>query len=198
MPQVMSAPRAERPRETGAKEANASHLMIRLQGGDGAALEQLMRRYRKQLENYASRMLGCADDGEDVAQEVFVRAWEHRYRWKPGGSAESFLYRIAYNLSLLQLRRRKVRSRCDPEIRDRTGKAPTPFDHTITSELKRALQEALGELPKRRREAFRMVRLEGRSLGSVAASMGVSKQTVANHVYMASSQLERNLRPYLM
>jgi RNA polymerase sigma factor (sigma-70 family) len=179
-------------------DLTAAHLMLRIQASDVDALEQLMTRYWRNLVGYASQLLGSVDEGKDVAQEVFVRTWEHRFRWKPGGSAETFLYRIARNLSLLQLRRREVRSRSAPELRNGSRRARTPIDDTFSGELREALQEALGELPERRREAFLLVRLDGLSLGAAAEIMGVTKRTVANHVYMATSDLERTLHPFLV
>jgi RNA polymerase sigma-70 factor (ECF subfamily) len=175
----------------------AAGLMQRIHAGDADALEQLMGVYWPNLVGYATHLLGSIDEAKDVAQEVFVRTWEHRRRWKPGGSAETFLYRIARNLSLLQLRRRQVRRRCEPELQNGSKKVRTPIDDTLSGELRQAFHEALDELPERRREAFLLVRLEGLSLGVAAEHMGVTKRTVANHIYMATSDLERSLRPFL-
>lgn len=181
----------------GGAALTAAHLMLRIQEGDQDALELLMGRYWTNLVRYSSQLLGCMDEAKDVAQEVFVRTWEYRFRWKPGGSAETFLYRIARNLSLLQLRRREVRSRSVPEIRNGSKRCRTPMEDTLSRELRQALQTALGELPDRRREAFQLVRVEGLSLGAAAERMGVTKRTVANHVYMAATDLERALLPFL-
>lgn len=185
------------PSRSGYAELSTSHLMLLLQTGDPAALEQLVGRYWTHLVIYSSQLLGCIDDGKDVAQEVFVRAWEYRRRWKPGGSAERFLYRIARNLSLLHLRRREVRTRTEPELRRRSAAIPTPMDELLSQEVEEALERALERLPERRREAFLLVRVEGRSLGAVADRMGVSKRTVANHVYVATTDLEKALQPLI-
>lgn len=183
--------------DSGCTDLTAAHLMQRIQAGDADALGQLMGRYWPNLVGYASQLLGSVDEANDVAQEVFVRTWEYRYRWKAGGSAESFLYRIARNLSLLQLRHRRVRSRTEPELRHGSRKARTPIEETFCGELRKALQDALSELPDRRREAFLLVRFEGMSLGAAAELMGVTKRTVANHVYMATLDLGRSLQPFL-
>jgi RNA polymerase sigma factor (sigma-70 family) len=174
-------------------EVSPSRLMLRIRRGDPDALERLMEQYWTRLVGYASQLLGCLDDANDVAQEVFVRAWTHRHRWQPGGSAEAYLYSIARNLSLLQLRHREVRRRCEPELRSGSGRVQTPVDETLGAELRQAMQAALATLPDRRRQAFLLVRVDGLSLGAAADLMGVTKRTVANHVYMASTDLERTL-----
>jgi RNA polymerase sigma-70 factor (ECF subfamily) len=71
------------------------------------------------------------------------------------------------------------------------------MDDMFYGELRHALEEALGALPDRRREAFLLVRVDGMSLGAAAERMGVTKRTVANHVYMATTDLERTLQPFL-
>lgn len=181
----------------GCSEVTAAHLMLRIQGGDTDALEQLMARYWTSLVRYATQLLGSVDEGNDVAQEVFVRTWEHRLRWKAGGSAETFLYRIARNLSLLQLRRRDVRTRSEPELRHGSRPARTPIEDASSAELWSAFQDALLGLPPRRREAFLLVRIDGLSLGAAAEVMDLTKRTVANHVYMATSDLEESLQTFL-
>ncbi|MEX2572065.1 MAG: sigma-70 family RNA polymerase sigma factor [Gemmatimonadota bacterium] len=181
----------------GCSEVTAAHLMLRIQGGDTDALEQLMARYWTSLVRYATQLLGSVDEGNDVAQEVFVRTWEHRLRWKAGGSAETFLYRIARNLSLLQLRRRDVQTRSEPELRHGSRPARTPIEDASSAELWSAFQDALLGLPPRRREAFLLVRIDGLSLGAAAEVMDLTKRTVANHVYMATSDLEESLQTFL-
>jgi len=182
--------------DSSAVDLAPSRLMAQLQRGDPEALERLMERYWTRLVGYAFQLLGCIDDANDVAQEVFVRTWTHRRRWQAGGSAEAYLYSIARNLSLLQLRHRAVRRRCEPELRTETGRVQTPVDDTLSAELRDTMEEALATLPDRRRQAFVLVRVDGMSLGAAANLMGVTKRTVANHVYMASTDLERTLETF--
>lgn len=178
-------------------DSTATRLMLQIRRGDSEALECLMRRYWSNLVGYAYQFLGSMDEASDVAQEVFVRTWEHRYRWKSGGSATAFLYTIARNLSLLQLRRRRVRRRSEPELHDRAGGVRTPIEEAFSREFETALHEALAALPDRRREAFVLVRVDGLSLRAAAEQMGVTKRTVANHVNMARSDLSQVLQPFV-
>jgi RNA polymerase sigma factor (sigma-70 family) len=153
---------------------SATDLMVQVRSGDAEALEQLMARYWSRLVRYASSLLRSTDEAKDVAQEVFVRVWEHRTRWRSRGSVEAYLYRIARNLSLLQLRHHEVRSRTEPDVAHEAGRVLTPVEDVTFGELRQAFERALGDLPQRRREAFVLVRLDGFALGEAAEVMGLT------------------------
>ena len=67
--------------------------------------DDLVRRYRRELHVYCYRMLGSFDEAEDHVQEVFLRAWRSRERFRGGSSPRTWLYRIATNACLDTLRR---------------------------------------------------------------------------------------------
>jgi RNA polymerase sigma-70 factor (ECF subfamily) len=95
------------------------------------------------------------------------------------------------------LRHLEVRRRTEPEIR-RALEAPsaTPLDELTEQELRAAVWRALDLLPPRRREALVLVRLRGKSLEQAAGEMGLSRQTVANHISLALGDLESILKGY--
>lgn len=189
-----SAPRS--PIDTDTKRSDAT-LMCLIGRGDVEALQELIDRHWKGLVSQVDSMLHSLDEAQDVAQEVFVRVWEHRTRWRPGGSARAYLYRIARNLVLLRRRHLEVRERTESEVRRRAGRVASPLEDLTHTELREAFEKALDSLPDRRREAFLLVRFRGMSLHEAARVMNVTRRTVANHVYMAVCDLEDELRPFL-
>lgn len=183
-------------RGEGAMRSDAA-LMAAIGEGEELALQALMDRHWARLIGYARGMLQDPDAAEDIAQEVFVRAWERRSRWTPGGSVPAYLHRIARNLILLRLRHQEVRTRTEPQVRALSRRGPTPLQTTAGRELLEAVEAALGKLPDRRREAFLLTRIQGMSLQEAGKVMDVTRRTVANHVYMATVELEELLRPFL-
>lgn len=182
------------PRSPSVAEAQ---LMPRVRAGEAGALDGLVRQHWSCLVGYAHRMLGSDDEAKDVAQEVFIRAWESRERWQSGGSERAFLIQVARNLCLQRLRRARVRLRSRPEVGRGSKERPqTPMDEVYRGELRQALRRALGCLPDRRREAFVLVRVDGLSLGAAAKRMGVTKRTVANHIDMARCNLRQTLQSF--
>ena len=171
-------------------------VMKRLARGEPAALGELMETYWAGLVQYATALIGCRDGGEDVAQAVFVHVWETRRRWTESGSVAGYLYRIARNLSVARTRHEAVRARRSPDILRILPRGRSPLEATQHTELEDALEDALRTLPARRREAFELVRCQGLSLADAGSVMGVSRRTVANHLYLAALDLAEKLRRF--
>src|SRR5690606_18087537 len=97
--------------EPAAREAEGSDpdlaLLGRIAAGDGPACAVLVDRHLGRVVALAWRMLGSRADAEDVAQEVFLRAWQRAASWRPEGGARfsTWLHRVAVNLCLDRLRR---------------------------------------------------------------------------------------------
>ncbi len=169
-------------------------LMGRLQAGDEQAMSVLLTQHWTSVVNYAFGFVGSWDKAEDVAQDAFVRIWEGRKKWSRG-SLGALVHRIARNAALDVLKSpRHAAPREDP---DTLSSAATPDRDVELSELNQAVDSAIRELPPRRREIFKLVRKSGFSYAEIAEIMGISKQTVANHMSLALSDLRVMLRPFL-
>ncbi|HUG41262.1 MAG TPA: sigma-70 family RNA polymerase sigma factor [Longimicrobiales bacterium] len=172
-------------------------LMLALRDGDPSALEALVGRYWEPLVRYAVRLLHSVDVAEDAVQDAFLTVWEERKSWKPVGTPQAYLYRIVRNRALQEVRIGELHARKAPEVARRRPTVPTPLEVTAGRELDRAFQEALDALPDRRRDAFVLRRYHRLTLAEVAETMGVSPQTVSNHVSMAVAELRKALQTYL-
>jgi len=164
-----------------------------LRAGDSAAYEIIVRRYWPVLCAYADRVLGDVDEGCDVAQEVLVRLWERRAELTDLRSLRAFLLRLTRNLAIDALRRRHVRN-SSRRGAERIPAAP-PDELAEERQLVELVERAIQALPPRRREVFTLVHLQHLSHHDAASVMGVSVQTVANHMSAALADLRRALEP---
>lgn len=173
-----------------------AELMLRIQRGDASSMRVLIHRYWVRLVRYAARIVGSTDSAEDMVQQAFVTVWSERVRYRQRGTPQAYLYRIVRNEALQECRRQEVRGRRVSDV-VRPARPATPLDDTMGHELDEALQEALGQLPDRRREAFVLARYHGLSLNEIGQVMRISPQTVANHVSLAMAELRRALARFL-
>lgn len=139
--------------------------MEAIRGGDRDAVQVLVDRYWLLLTSSVERMVGSRDTAEDIAQEVFIRVWEHRARWISGRRPSPYLFRIARNMVMDRSQLSLIRSRKEPEVRNLWRSSRLPIDDAQYDELQRAFDAALRELPPRRREAFLLIRMEGYKIG---------------------------------
>jgi RNA polymerase sigma-70 factor, ECF subfamily len=173
-------------------------LMQRVQAGEPAALDEVLKSYWPLLVAYADRFLHDPDAAEDLVQEVFLRFWERRGEWTASERLSSFLYRITRNLALNECRRLRIRLRwLERRRRDETPRVITPIHDLEFTELGIAVEKAIEALPPRRREVFVLARLHDLSYSEIAEVMGISPQTVANQMSAALADLRQSLKPFV-
>src|SRR5687767_11272458 len=105
---VASAGASVRAEET-VGEMTDHRLLEETKAGDGAAFAELVRRYRNQITNYVYRMTNDYDLAVDLAQETFMRVYAAAERYQTSYAFSTYIYRIATNLAISELRRRKRR-----------------------------------------------------------------------------------------
>ncbi len=170
--------------------------------GDSGAFETLVLRYQARIVNYASAMVHDTGAAEDVAQEVFVRAWRGLGRFRGESAFRTWLYRIAANVARTQLDRRGRQARiADRSLDDETetlqaGDVPSAALDAETSLVTReAIDRALAELPEELRLALVLRDVEGLDYKEIAGVTGAPMGTVESRIFRARRHMRTLLRP---
>lgn len=168
-------------------------LMLRVGQGDPQAYRALAERYLAGIVRYATRMLGNQAEGEDVAQETFLRLWRDGERYEARGYKPStWLYRVAHNLCVDRLRQRKPEIEVGDEqhARDRTS---TPL---VEREVSDHVSAALAGLPERQRAAIVLVHYEDKSLEEAGAVLGCAAGAVESLLARGRRSLRDQLQAF--
>lgn len=176
----------------------AQTLVAAMAAGDRAALAGLIRLYGRGIESFAARTLGNVTDAEDIAQEVFLRAWRQAHRYDPTKAAVStWLYRIAVNLCIDQRRRRGLRQFLGldtPELGDGPiDPAPGAEQTTDARQRLARLAPALARLPERQRMALLLKAVAGLDTAGVAQALSTSPGAIEQLLVRARSGLRADL-----
>jgi RNA polymerase sigma-70 factor (ECF subfamily) len=161
--------------------------------GDAAAFDALFRRWAAPLLRYLERMLRDAGAAEELVQEAFLRVYRARDSYRPDARFSTWLYRIATNLALNEMRRparRAGHSSLDADAAPALAAGGAPSDEL--AEARRgvaAVDRALGEIPERQRAALWLVAVEGLSYAEVAQTLDVSETAVKALVHRARASL---------
>lgn len=151
-------------------------LVARVGSGDSAACRIIVDAHLGRIVAFAWRMLGDSGEAEDVAQETFVRLWRQAGKWRAEARVGTWLHRVAHNLCIDRLRRRRaVESGPVPELAD---PAAGPAADRQRAQVARAIDSALLDLPERQRAAIALVHY--RELGNIeaAVAMGISVEAL--------------------
>lgn len=146
-------------------------------GGDTAAFGEIYRALLDPLYRYFYWNLSSPEEAEDLTEEVFLRCLRHLSSFNPAkASFKSWAFRIAHNLLVDHLRKkgREVVS----EGREKAGEAPSVEEEAEAEERRKAVREALRELPRRQRQVVTMKYFAGMSNAEVAEALGRSEGAV--------------------
>jgi RNA polymerase sigma-70 factor (ECF subfamily) len=173
-------------------------LLRRIADGDRRAAQLLLDQYLGRIVTYGYRMMGDNAEAEDVAQETFLRLWRNIETWRADAPLIHWLHRVAYNLCIDRLRRRKpVSLEALPEPLD-SEENPAGTLHRL--ELADAVAAAIAQLPERQRAAVVFVHQEGFSNIETAVLMEISVEAVESLLARARRSLRKlleALRPEL-
>ena len=183
-------------------------LMLRVQAGDHGAFQELFRKLSPRILQYARRFVGSEARAEEVTQDVFVQVFRFRHRYRPESRLATWIYTIATNLCLNELRRPERHLKVDiwdrrdaedrtegPQLRD--PEAVNPEEGAAARELARQLEVAVGELPAKQRAALLLSRVDGLAYRDVGEALGCSEGAVKALLFRATQTLKKSLRDYL-
>src|SRR3954470_12615372 len=174
-------------------------LLAAAQAGDERAFQLLIEPYRHALQVHCYRMLGSAQDAEDLAQETLLRAWRALPRFEPRAQFQTWLYRIATNACLDELERRPRRPELIDPFPDRpVGEAEAPvYDpaarYAIREGMELALVRAIQELPGRQRPVLIFRDVLGWSAPEVAELLESTVASVNSALQRARATIEYEL-----
>ncbi len=182
-------------------------LMVAFQGGDESAFRRLFEKHGRAMVAFCHHFVRDGARAEELAQDVFLKVHRSAARYQPSARFKTFLYRIASNHCLNELRRgeyavrRAVESaeddQGDPTDPDSlAGSAPTPEENMLATALGRAVETLLAKLPEKQRAAFVLGRLEGLSYDEIADVLDTTVPAVKSLVHRATVAAAAALAPY--
>jgi RNA polymerase sigma-70 factor (ECF subfamily) len=187
----------------------SDHALIEAtKSGDETAFAEIMARYRNPITNYLYRFLNDYEEAIDLAQETFVRVYFAIDRYHTQFAFSTYIYRIATNLAISEIRRRKRR-----KLLSLTGlfqgeddqateyqppdKGALPDEKLVDDERDKTIAAAIAALPEKYRVPIILRDIEGRSYDEVAEIMGLGLGTTKSRISRARGLLKEKLEHYL-
>jgi RNA polymerase sigma-70 factor (ECF subfamily) len=188
----------------------SDHLLLQATlEGDEAAFGELVSRYRNQITSYIYRMTNDYDGAIDLAQETFVRVYRAADRYKSDFAFSTYIYRIATNLAISELRKRKRRRLISltgffqeterdaehefnpPDLR------PLQDTVLVDTERRKAVAKAITTLPEKYRAPLVLRDVEGKPYEQIAQILQTNEGTVKSRISRARALLREKLLLYM-
>jgi RNA polymerase sigma-70 factor (ECF subfamily) len=177
-----------------------------LRAGDRGEFARLVESYSAQIYRLALKMLGNPQDAEDILQETFIKAFRYLHSFDGRSSVSTWLYRIATNEALMQIRKHQPgQFSLDEPVETEEGvQEPTqivdwccmPEEELMSSEVRAQLDRAVDRLPYNMRVVFILRDLEGLSTQEVAEVLNLTETAVKTRLSRARLRLREELSVY--
>jgi len=167
--------------------------------GSREAFDELVRRYQTAILNLARVMTGGSGDAEDLAQDVFVRAWRGLASFRGDSSFQTWLYRVAINViqshrgRASRWRRLFVAGPASDDLDDPIESAADPEDLERRVLDRDAIDRALAALPDDLRLAVTLRDVQGLDYRAIADVTGTPMGTVESRIFRARQRLKKEL-----
>lgn len=173
--------------------------------GDEAAFAEIVARYRSPITNYLYRFLNDYEEAVDLAQETFVRVYFAVERYHTDYAFSTYIYRIATNLAISEIRRRKRRrlvsltglfqsERDEAKDFQPPDEKPLAVDDLIESERAQIIARAIAVLPEKYRAAVVLRDIEGKTYEEIASIMRLGLGTTKSRISRARKLLKERLK----
>jgi len=200
---------AEVTRSRVAEENPSDHALIEAtKQGDESAFAEIVHRYQNPIVNYLYRFLNDYEEAVDLAQETFVRVYFAIDRYHSGFAFSTYIYRIATNLAISEIRKRKRRKLLSltglfqSDAEEQTEFQPKderslPDEDLVDDEQSRVIAKAIAALPEKYRVPIILRDVDGHSYEEIAEIMELGLGTTKSRISRARGLLKEKLKFYL-
>ncbi|GAA0500519.1 RNA polymerase sigma factor SigW [Salinibacillus aidingensis] len=171
--------------------------------GDQSAFEDIVNFYQNKVIQICYRMLGNLHEAEDIAQEAFVRAYTNIHSFDEKRKFSTWLYRIATNLSIDRIRKKKPDYYLDAEVKGTEGLTmysqlsmdePLPEEKVESMELNDYIQKQILSLPEKYRSVISLRYVDDLSLQEISEALEMPMGTVKTRIHRGREALRKKLR----
>lgn len=174
-------------------EDRQNSLAARLRTGSHAAAAELVDIYHEQIYLFMRRLGHSCQVSEDLTQESFIQAWQHIGQLRSGKALNSWLYRIASNVSKKHIRRYRNKKLYSMEETDLPGNTEDGYDKARRSEQVWQLKSAVAKLPLKLRQAVVLHYMQQLTIAQAADAVEVTEGTFKSRINRALKALRKQI-----
>ena len=179
--------------------------MLRVQEGDREAFRALFEKHASAVARFAASFVGSAARADELAQDVFLQVYRTRDRYEPRAKFSTWLYTIAHNLCLNEVRRHDYKTRVDLAAASDDDPPWDPGDpqasegesYSAQRELEGRVADLVAELPEAQRTALVLSRVQELRYLEIGEILNCSEQAVKSLIFRATQRLKAGLKDYL-
>jgi RNA polymerase sigma-70 factor (ECF subfamily) len=179
---------------TDERKERENQLLIRIREGDEKAFSELYHTYKNKLYSFLLGLVQIDHVAEDLFQEIFYKVWTNRESISEVDNFNAFIYRMARNQAIDELRRFSKETLMLTNMRKRENEYQLdPFKLFENNEIAQKINEAIEQLPPQQKKIYILHNRKGHSLEKIAQELDLSIFTIRNHLAKANNKLRKIL-----
>jgi RNA polymerase sigma-70 factor (ECF subfamily) len=160
--------------------------------GDHAAYKEIFLKYFPKVKYFIAHFVKSETIAEDLAQEIFIKLWENRFKLTSVQSFNSYIYRMAKNAMLNYIEHKDVEKKyMEQQYKDESWQSIE--NELYARELELLVQLTVNQMPSQRKRIYKMSRDEGLKNEEIAGQLSISKKTVENHLNIALKEIRKTI-----
>ncbi|HEX2630995.1 MAG TPA: RNA polymerase sigma-70 factor [Chitinophagaceae bacterium] len=172
-------------------------MLRRISHGDEEAFARLFHHYKLPLLAYAIKITRLQDAAEELVQEVFLKLWLHRESLRDVENASGYIFRITRNAAVDFLRRMSASTAMQNAIWSSMDNDSNSTQEDVQlRDVQRIVQTGVDQLPSQQQKVFQLSRQQGMSYEEIGEELGISANTVKNHLVKALKFLREYLEKH--
>lgn len=174
-------------------ERTDSELVSKCLKGDNEAFSELISRYKRLIYSVAYKFTRDSEEVNDMAQEAFIKIYRSLSRYDDQYKFSTWSVKVATNICLDHVRRKKLNSVSLEEIENYTGTSNSPEEYYLRKEKSQVLKDAIDGLPEIYRVPIVMYHQKGMSYKEISEYLGKPMSIIKNRIFRARNTLKENL-----
>jgi len=171
--------------------------MLEIRSGNMLAFDILYRKYSTRLYKFVFSLVKTNEDAENIVQDVFLKLWLNREKVDKAASVKYFVFTIAYHSSISLIRKKLKESKFAEYLLSRQdGEQKPEMLLAEYNELDEKLNQAIDALPERQKDIYRLHRIDGLKYSEIAERLGISENTIQNHMSRALKTIRTKMGKY--
>lgn len=171
-------------------------LLNAVKTGDSAAFNEIYHKYRQKIFGYAYHFTRCREEAEELTQDTFVKLWENRAKINPDKNFDAFLYTLIRNNFLGTLRKKAREKAYNSENVAQEQSFNAIEDELDAKESKKLALQAIESLSPQVKKIYLMSRNDHHTHEEISQLMGISKNTVNNHLKKSLGIMRKYFKTY--
>lgn len=174
---------------------NEKEYFVRISRGDEAAFSEIFYYYVPRLYSFIQKMTRSAEAAEELVQEVFLSLWINREKLEEIESCSSYIFTIAANKTFNYLKSKTIHKKyLDAMVINNSGCDNNTMETIDFHESQYLVNKLVNQLPSQKKVIYKLTRDKGMSHDEVAVQLGISKNTVKNHLVETLRFLKETLQ----